>query len=356
MSPRISAVVNTYNHERYIGRALQSIIDQDFPSQQLEAIVVDDGSTDSTLSIIKTFGSRVHCIGKPNGGQVSAFHAGVAKASGEIIAFLDGDDWWAKDKLSRVVKAFDSFPQVAAVGHGYYETDEEGRNLATILPESECEINLSSVDRARFAANMRIFGGTSRMALRRSVLERLLPVPSEFPFFDNFLFTQAMAISGAVLLQEPLCYYRLHSANLYASESQDLDLIRRKYFLQKALVQYLSERLSSLGVPPDVVSATLESDRVGAERLRLLVEGGWPWETLRVERADFAVAYRNPTPGYKAFKSFALLLTLLMPPRTFYRLRRWYTEHNLRHLRERFGNAELAVPDAVRRLPSSEHT
>lgn len=187
------------------------------------------------------------------------------------------------------------------------------------------------------------------MAVRRSVLDRSLPVPSELPFFDNFIFTQAIAISGAVLLPDPLCYYRLHSANLYASEAPDVARLRRKCLLERGLVRHLSERLSRLGVPRELISATLESDEVDAERLRLLLDGGWPWETWRVERADFAIAYRDPTLGYKVFKFCVLLLTLFMPPGMFYRLRRWYTEHKLARVRQRIGSAGLTVPDRVRR-------
>ncbi len=100
-SPTVSVVVNTYNHERFIAQALQSVLDQTFPADQMEIIVVDDGSTDSTPQIIQTFLPRIRYIRKENGGQVSAFHAGVAEARGDIVAFLDGDDWWAPDKLRR---------------------------------------------------------------------------------------------------------------------------------------------------------------------------------------------------------------------------------------------------------------
>ena len=109
--PTVTVLVNTCNHERFIAQALSSVLEQDFPAASMETIVVDDGSTDGTSEIAKSYAPHVRYIHKTNGGQVSAFHTGVAEARGQIIAFLDGDDWWAKNKISSVVAAFDSIPK-----------------------------------------------------------------------------------------------------------------------------------------------------------------------------------------------------------------------------------------------------
>jgi glycosyltransferase involved in cell wall biosynthesis len=344
--PLVTVLVNTYNHERFIAQALTSVLEQDFPANDVQTIVVDDGSTDSTSEIVSRFTPIMHYIRKPNAGQVSAFHAGIAEASGQIIAFLDGDDWWAHDKLTRVVGAFERYSDIAAVGHGYFEVDENGSLRSVMAPETECRLDFATADSAQFAANLRVFGGTSRMAIRRSALDRTLPVPAELPFFDNFIFTQGIAISGAILLPQPLCYYRIHSGNLYASGSADETRLRRRYVLQRGLVESLPDRLIGLGVPREIVSTALACDRVDTERLRLILEGGKPWNTFRVERADFHMAYRNPSLGYTFFKYFVLLLTLLMPPKTFYRIKRWYAEHNLRRIRSWIGSTG-SVPHGI---------
>ncbi len=347
--PLVTVLVNTYNHERFIAQALTSILEQDFPADDIQTIVVDDGSTDLTAEIAGRFTPAMKYIRKPNGGQVSAFHAGIAEANGQIIAFLDGDDWWAKDKLSRVVTAFGRYSDIAAVGHGYFEVNEDGSPRSVILPETECRLDFATVESARFAANLRVFGGTSRMAMRRSVLERTLPVPGELPFFDNFIFTQGIAISGAILLPQPLCYYRIHSGNLYASESTDEARLQRRYSLQRGLVDKLPDRLAQVGISTEIVSAALECDRLDTERLRLILEGGGRLDTFRVERADFHLAYRNPSLIYILFKYSVLLLTLLMPPKTFYSIRRWYAEHDLGRVRSWIGRAELSMPHGVDR-------
>jgi glycosyltransferase involved in cell wall biosynthesis len=345
----VTVLVNTYNHEKFIEQALQSILDQDWPGGQLDIVVVDDGSTDSTFSIAQRFAPRMRCFRKPNGGQVSAFHAGVAEMRGEVVAFLDGDDWWETSKISKVVDAFCRFPNVAAIGHGFYEVDQQGAVLGMTVPAREYYLALSSIETARFAADLRVFGGTSRLTMRRSALERTLPVPSELPFFDNYIFTQAIAISGAVLLPEPLCYYRFHSANLYASDSADKARLKRKYDLQRSLTECLPPKLCSLGVPGDFISAALEADFTDRDRLRLILQGGWCWETFRVERTFYRNSYARSSTGYFIFKLGVLVMTLLLPPRTFYKLRSWYTRKGFSALRGRLGRATLAVSSGVLR-------
>src|ERR1700684_1962393 len=101
MHPLVSVLIDTYNHERFIEQAILSVLDQDFPAPDMEILVVDDGSTDGTPEIIRKFAPRVRYQRKSNGGQASAFNAGIPETKGDIVAMLDGDDWWARGKLKR---------------------------------------------------------------------------------------------------------------------------------------------------------------------------------------------------------------------------------------------------------------
>jgi glycosyltransferase involved in cell wall biosynthesis len=89
----ISVLIDTYNHERFIEKSINSVLEQGFPVTGREIIVVDDGSTDRTPQIVKRFEAHLQYIRKENGGQASAFNVGIPECWGEIIAFLDGDDY-----------------------------------------------------------------------------------------------------------------------------------------------------------------------------------------------------------------------------------------------------------------------
>jgi glycosyltransferase involved in cell wall biosynthesis len=341
--PIVTVLVNTYNHEKFIAQALQSIVDQDWGLGELEIVVIDDGSTDSTFTIMQRFAPKMRCVRKANGGQVSAFRAGLEEVRGDIVMFLDGDDWWESSKISKVFDAFCRFPDVAAVGHGFYEVGQEGGILGMTVPAREYHLNLSSIETARFAADLRVFGGTSRLAIRKSALELALPVPLELPFFDNYVFTQAIAISGAVVLPEPLCYYRFHSGNLYASDSADATRLRRKYQLQRSLTEHLVPKLERLGISEEIINATLEADFTDRDRLHLILYGGKRSDTYRVERTFYRSAYKKSDIGYFIFKLGVLLTTLIVPPQMFYRLRSWYTRKGLGKIRASLGQASLRV-------------
>src|SRR6266436_6194789 len=104
--PRISVIVPVYNSESTIPRALASVFAQSY--SDYEVIVVDDGSTDSTLAVVAGYRDRVHVIGGLNRGPSAARNTGVRASTGEYIAFLDVDDEWTPEKLARCVPLLDA--------------------------------------------------------------------------------------------------------------------------------------------------------------------------------------------------------------------------------------------------------
>jgi glycosyltransferase involved in cell wall biosynthesis len=120
MKRLITALIDTFNHERYIERALVSVLEQGLSASELEIVVVDDGSTDNTPSIIQKFLPRIKYLRKANAGQASAFDAAFFEVQGETVSLLDGDDWWAKGKLAAVVDTLEQNPE--APGYKRYPT------------------------------------------------------------------------------------------------------------------------------------------------------------------------------------------------------------------------------------------
>jgi len=341
--PLVTAIVDTFNHEAFIEQALASVLSQGFSPNDLEILVVDDGSTDRTSELVEKFAARVRILRKKNGGQASAFNAAIPLARGEIIAFLDGDDWWAKDKLLNVLKMFRSDPRIGVVGHGFYEIDEVSGNSLAVVPDSHRHVTLQTLEDGIGFRNVMSFLGTSRVAIRKQVLDLVGPIPPALVIeADEFMSTLAVAKSQAVLLQEPLTFYRMHGGNLYQFRDGDLGKMRRKMVVLGELGLALRRALASAQLEDEVINAVVEPVDVEAKRLKLICAGGMSWETFQVERASVRLAYKHMPWKYRLFKSFVLILTLLLPPKTFYKLHHSYSTMNLKRLR-RFTGEPVAA-------------
>ena len=109
-APAVSVVIPAYNVEWCVGRAVESVLAQTF--RDFEVIVVDDGSTDDTAKVLQQYGAALRVVRKSNGGLSSARNAGIAAAGGEMVAFLDADDWWLPAKLERQVDLMRRRPEV----------------------------------------------------------------------------------------------------------------------------------------------------------------------------------------------------------------------------------------------------
>lgn len=97
MNPRFSVIIPAYNSAATLARAIESVRAQSWPAHEI--IVVDDGSRDATAEVARQFGEAVRVIQQPNSGVSVARNAGAAAASGDWLAFLDADDWYAPDRI-----------------------------------------------------------------------------------------------------------------------------------------------------------------------------------------------------------------------------------------------------------------
>ncbi|MFO1429879.1 MAG: glycosyltransferase [Candidatus Competibacteraceae bacterium] len=114
--PLISVVLTTYNRAGYLGEAVESVLSQSYSA--IELIVVDDGSTDGTATVLAAYAARLQYFFQENRGCSAARNVGIAKASGNFLAFLDSDDIWVPHKLTLQMKTLGQAPEIEAVyGH-----------------------------------------------------------------------------------------------------------------------------------------------------------------------------------------------------------------------------------------------
>ncbi|WP_018878409.1 glycosyltransferase [Thioalkalivibrio sp. ALE28] len=108
--PRVSVVMPAFNTAAYIAESIDSVLEQDYPN--LELIVVDDGSTDGTVEIIRGYGDQLTLLTQQNQGAAVARNAGIAAATGEYIAFIDSDDIWLPGKITAQVMYMEQHPEI----------------------------------------------------------------------------------------------------------------------------------------------------------------------------------------------------------------------------------------------------
>jgi glycosyltransferase involved in cell wall biosynthesis len=322
-APLVSVVVDTYNHEAFIAEAIASVLQQEYQLGAVEVLVVDDGSRDGTAKQLSAFADRVRIVRKENGGQASALNLGITLAKGDIIAFLDGDDWWHPRKLQAVVGYLLRNPTVGMVGHGIVEVAASGKRAQG--PGELTRFDLKSESGPDTFNRVGCFLGTSRLTCRRSVLERLLPIPEALVVqADEYLFTLGGAVAEVAVLDEPLCYYRLHGQNLFQFGEYDPARLKRKRLVLAALADALPTRLRALGLSEENADNVVKNTVLDARRIGLMTDGGHIGMAFAVEWATMQ-AYPEQWPLRRwPVKAIMLLLALALPPKLFYRLRRRY--------------------------------
>ncbi|MFH8802189.1 glycosyltransferase family 2 protein [Streptomyces sp. NPDC017936] len=221
--PRISLCVLNHNYAHYLGRAVESCLAQEPGAYHLQEIVVlDDGSTDGSLDVCARYGDRVRVVALPHGGFGATLSEAVRRCTGDWVAFLDADDWFAPDKLR--VAAAGLRPGVRFLQHWEYVVDGAGEAL---VPEPHPG------------------GNTSTLLVHRASALSLLPVTNEkfFHVLDD--------LGLGARLPEPLTHYRVHASNMTdrATPGSHQDYMA-------GVCRALSARLTELAAaPPDWASA-----------------------------------------------------------------------------------------------------
>ena len=162
----VSVIIPAYRSVHTIGRAIESVLAQTFPVDQI--IVVDDGSPDGLEAALQKYGHGITLIHKANGGASSARNAGIERACGEWIAFLDADDTWEPEKLNVQLAILKRFPEVGLVAAHYFEQIPGGARTfhETEFVPLDRPVLLSG--ESAFAAALEVWTGT--VLVRRDVL------------------------------------------------------------------------------------------------------------------------------------------------------------------------------------------
>ncbi len=205
-----SVLIDTFNHGAFIENAIESVLEQSFPSEKFEIIVIDDGSTDDTSARVLKYGARITYVRKANGGQGSALNAGFTLAKGEYILLLDGDDMCRPDRVAKVVAEFEAYPDVALV----FNSREIIRNGLS-RPEHSPEFHNLELGPDSTEQFISCGFGFSRMSIRRTSLTPVLPVPEDSKIGGDIYLMALLWFGRVSSLPEALTTYRVHENNLF---------------------------------------------------------------------------------------------------------------------------------------------
>ena len=244
--PFFTVLIDAYNYGRFIEEAVSSVLAQNFPAEEREILVVDDGSTDDTEKCLRRFGNAIRYLRKPNGGQASAFNLGFEEARGEVIALLDADDVWLPAKLQKVYQTFRRQPDAGMVYHRVYLWNDAGE-----LAEDGYFIAISGrVPESRKKLLQYPMVGTSCLALRREILNQLVPVPETLRFqADAYLTALAIFLAPIVAIPQFLGRYRLHGTNLFQQDRAEIKRgqVEQRMTMRRALQKEVRNWLDSHG-------------------------------------------------------------------------------------------------------------
>ena len=217
--PGVSIVISSYNYERYVGEAIESALAQDGVPH--EVVVVDDGSSDGSRTVIERFGERVLAIFQQNAGQASAVNTGYRASRGEAVIFLDSDDVLLPGAAASVAAAL-ADRSIAKVHWSMPIIDGEGRLTGEIQDEDIAEGDLRRhVFEDGPLSDMTLHSPpTSGNAYPSWLLERVMPVPEDVYRLspDEYLFGLAPAF-GTIARLRPQSLYRVHGANAHQLRS-----------------------------------------------------------------------------------------------------------------------------------------
>lgn len=239
----VTILICNYNYGRFLDDAIESALAQTW--KNTEIIVVDDGSTDESRNILKKYEGHIRIILKENGGQASAFNAGVAEARGEIICFLDSDDTCHPNRISLVVDKYKQ-GRWGLVCHDLDVIDADGVPVKMKWTQY-AGVNMAEGNPIDVVVDQDyswIFSPTSGMSLPISLARKIFPLPPEKWKIsaDNPLAFAAACLGSVGLIPETLGSYRLHGENLFADFYKNMDarriaaiidVTKRYFFCQK---------------------------------------------------------------------------------------------------------------------------
>ena len=230
----ISVIIPAYNSGLFLAEAIESVLTQQ--NVDVEAIVVNDGSTDNTLEIASGFGERIEVITQKNSGVAASRNIGAARAKGEYLAFLDADDIWLPDKLALQIQKIQSgFPVVYSNRYNFGQIGD-----LPLIQSDIMELPEGNIWKLLLSGNMIT---TSSIVIKKEIFEEFDGFNSELPSCEDWdLWLRCAEKYPIGCCPEPLVKYRVHPGGISRNYVRMNKM--RQLVIQRALTSAKGSALS----------------------------------------------------------------------------------------------------------------
>ena len=244
--PLVSIIIINYNYGIFLKDSVESSLNQTYPN--IEIIVVDDGSNDNSIDIIKSFKNSIKPIFKKNGGQASAINQGFKASQGEIIIFLDADDFLLPEAVSSFVDGFTN-PNTVKCHGALSIIDQQGKSTGYQVPNQILSKGELREHILQHGPESYVCPPMSGNSWSRKFLNQVLPIPeNEYKISaDAYLFTLVPLFGYIACVSNAIGMYRIHSCNNYWNQTLDINKLKSEITLYQNRVEILEHYAQSLG-------------------------------------------------------------------------------------------------------------
>jgi len=296
-TPLVSVIIPTYNYAQYITEAINGILQQTYPQDCIEIIIIDDGSTDNTQEVIQPFIDKgtVAYHYQQNKGKAFATDAGAKLSKGKYIFNLDADDYYLPEKIAVTVDVFESDDTIVHVASAakclFQDTQVTGdENLpAEIIGKPLDGKWLLSF----FYENKILYGGGSTYAARASAFKSFVTPAAVDMYIDEFLLLAILPLGKSYFHEKPLSIWRIHTSNysgkasskeskikkndrLLRSSQATLDYLKSNSFDERIVKIYQLQHLTRDIAFKESLNEKKLSDILGyARKVFFVIKPGW---------------------------------------------------------------------------------
>lgn len=298
---KVTILINNYNYEKFLKECVDSALNQTY--QDIEIIIVDDGSTDNSMNLLLdnySKNDKIKCIQKKNGGQLSVFNYARSLITGEIVCMLDSDDYYKTNYISELVKIYEANKEIDFIFTSLELFYENNSRITHRKYKKNVRVGYSIF--STYYLSEWVGSPTSAISMRKSLYSKLVPFPYEEEWCsradDCLIWSSSILGAYKFYFDFAGVCYRVHGSNGFFGKKFDKQYQYKRLLSKKKVIDYYCDinRLHIYGKEHQVLPAVLSEYHIsGRKNLRLLKKY---FKIIRMMKLPFEITI------YSLFKLF----------------------------------------------------